>query len=133
VVRTKHQQSARNTFSSSSRSSSRPQSTRPTARPYTQRPRSSSPKEEKQSRRLFRCFACKKEDHRWRECPYIEGNMEQIRRIILDVRIKEKGNRKPKAKAYVTGETDSESENSALSTEEDEAFPASLQLPNVHH
>lgn len=101
-------------------------------------PRSTTPEKDiypgQRSRRPRTCFACKGEDHRWGECPYISENMDQIRTIILDARKRKKEHRlQSKARAHIIVEASSDSENSALSYSGDEeraALTTSSNLPS---
>jgi hypothetical protein len=61
------------------------------------RPRRSPSKEDRF--KPVKCFTYKGE-YKWRNCPYIEENIEEIRAILVKARIERRNGRRITAKAY---------------------------------
>ena len=70
--------------------------------------------EEKQAYRLYKCFACKGE-HKWRQCPFIEDHMDEIRKILTKAR----SDRRGKDRAYAAMDLELSSEDSTVSSDEE--------------
>jgi hypothetical protein len=64
--------------------------------------------------RRYKCFACKGE-HKWRQCPFIEDHMDEIRKIL----IKARSDRRGKDRAYAAMDLELSSEDSAVSSDEE--------------
>lgn len=69
---------------------------------------------QKQAYGLYKCFACKGE-HKWRQCPFIEDHMDEIRKILTKAR----SDRRGKDRAHAAMDLELSSEDSAASSDEE--------------
>jgi hypothetical protein len=63
------------------------------------RPRSKRSSSKKDRLKPVKCFAYK-DEHKWRNCPYIKENIKEIRAILVKARTERRNGRKITAKAY---------------------------------
>jgi hypothetical protein len=79
------------------------------------RPRSKRFSSEEDRLKPVKCFAYKGE-HKWRNCPYIEENIEEIRAILVKARIERRNGRRITAKAYFIKDINISLDDSTLFT-----------------